>query len=77
MWPLWPFIGCMKRGDKMWCHQTDEIKNFYANLGGLGGQMLDISSEDEEDNISLRNSQYLNRPPDSQSQVASCFNKDF
>ena len=54
-----------------------QVEIFHANLGGLGGQMLDISSEDEEDNISLRNSQYLNRPPDSQSQVASCFNTNF
>ena len=30
--------------------------------GGIGGHMLDISSEEEEDNISLRNSQYLTRP---------------
>ena len=28
---MWPFIECTKRGDKMWCHQTDEVRNYYLN----------------------------------------------
>ncbi len=25
---FWPFIDCIKRGDKRWCHQTDKVQIF-------------------------------------------------
>ena len=30
LWPMWLFIECTKRGDKRWCHQTDEVQNFMV-----------------------------------------------
>ena len=29
MWHLWPFVECTKRGDKRWCHQTDEVQRMF------------------------------------------------
>ncbi len=29
-WPLLPFIEFTKRGDKRWCHQTDEVQPFQC-----------------------------------------------